>query len=109
MTAAGIRVDQATGAATGPLAGLRVLDFTWVGAGALATKLLADLGADVIKMESRARPDNLRLAPPYRSGRNGLEGSGYFASRNSSKRSFALDMREPRAREIALDLARSAA
>ena len=92
-----------------PLAGLRVLDFTWVGAGALATKLLADLGADVIKIESRARPDNLRLAPPYRPGAEGLEGSGYFASRNSSKRSFALDMRQPRARELALELASQAA
>ncbi len=92
-----------------PLAGLRVIDFTGVGAGALATKLLADLGADVIKMESRARPDNLRLAPPYRPGADNLEGSGYFASRNSSKRSFALDMREPRAREIALALAAHAA
>jgi benzylsuccinate CoA-transferase BbsF subunit len=92
----------------GPLAGIRVVDFTWVGAGALATKLLADLGADVIKVESRARPDNLRLAPPYRDGAVNLEGSGYFASRNSSKRSFALDMRQPEARRIALELAAQA-
>jgi benzylsuccinate CoA-transferase BbsF subunit len=89
---------------TRPLSGLRILDFTWVGAGALATKLLADLGADVIKIESRARPDNLRLAPPYRDGRDGLEGSGYFATRNSSKRSFALDMRLEAARKVALRL-----
>lgn len=88
-----------------PLSDLRVLDFTWVGAGALATKLLADLGADVIKVESRKRPDNLRLAPPYRPGAENLEGSGYFASRNSSKRSFALNMTEPRAHDIALRLA----
>lgn len=91
-----------------PLSDLRVLDFTWVGAGALVTKLLADLGADVIKVESRARPDNLRLAPPYRPGAENLEGSGYFASRNSSKRSFALNMKEPRAHEIALRLAAEA-
>lgn len=89
---------------TSPLAGVRVIDFTWVGAGALATKLLADLGADVIKIESRARPDNLRLSPPYRPGAESIEGSGYFASRNSSKRSFALDMRQPRSRGIALQL-----
>jgi benzylsuccinate CoA-transferase BbsF subunit len=89
----------------GLLAGVRVLDFTWIGAGALATKLLADLGADVIKVESNARPDNLRLSPPYRPGASNLEGSGYFASRNSSKRSVALDMREPRARDLALRLA----
>jgi benzylsuccinate CoA-transferase BbsF subunit len=78
---------------SGPFSGIRVLDYCWVGAGALVTKALADHGADVIKIESRTRPDNLRLAPPYRRGSEGLEGSGYFASRNSSKRSFALNMR----------------
>lgn len=87
------------------LAGVRVLDFCWVGAGALVTKLLAEHGADVIKVESRARPDNLRVAPPYRPGAEGLEGSGYFASRNNDKRSLALDLRQPRSREIAKKLA----
>jgi benzylsuccinate CoA-transferase BbsF subunit len=88
------------------LAGLRVLDFCWVGAGALVTKLLAEHGADVIKVESRARPDNLRVAPPFRPGADGLEASGYFASRNNDKRSLALDMRKPKSREIARELAR---
>lgn len=87
------------------LKGLRVLDFCWVGAGAFVTKMLADLGADVIKIESRSRPDNLRVSPPRRPGTSGLEASGYFASRNSNKRSFALDMRQPEAREIAHRLA----
>lgn len=89
------------------LEGLRVLDFCWVGAGAFVTKMLADLGADVIKIESRARPDNLRVSPPRRPGTSGLESSGYFASRNSSKRSFSLDMRKPEARELAHRLAAS--
>lgn len=88
------------------LEGVRVLDFCWVGAGAFVTKMLADLGADVIKIESQSRPDNLRVSPPRRPGTSGLEASGYFASRNSNKRSFALDMRRPEAREIALSLAR---
>jgi benzylsuccinate CoA-transferase BbsF subunit len=87
--------------------GVRVLDFCWVGAGAFVTKLLADLGADVIKIESRARPDNLRVSPPRRPGTSGLESSGYFASRNSNKRSFSLDMRKPEARELAHRLAAS--
>jgi benzylsuccinate CoA-transferase BbsF subunit len=87
------------------LRGIRVLDFCWVGAGALVTKLLAEHGADVIKVESRARPDNLRVAPPYRPGSEGLEGSGYFASRNNDKRSLALDLRQPKSREIAKQLA----
>jgi benzylsuccinate CoA-transferase BbsF subunit len=87
------------------LAGLRVLDFCWVGAGALVTKLLAEHGAEVIKVESRARPDNLRVAPPYRPGAEGLDGSGYFASRNNDKRSLALNMRTEQGRELALTLA----
>ncbi len=87
------------------LEGVRVLDFCWVGAGAFVTKLLADLGAEVIKIESRARPDNLRLSPPFRPGAEGLEGSGYFASRNSNKKSFALDMRTPQAQAFARELA----
>jgi benzylsuccinate CoA-transferase BbsF subunit len=90
---------------SGPFSGIRVLDYCWVGAGALVTKALADHGADVIKIESRTRPDNLRLAPPYRRGSEGLEGSGYFASRNSSKRSFALNMRHSDAPAIARKLA----
>jgi benzylsuccinate CoA-transferase BbsF subunit len=90
----------------GPFSGIRVLDYCWVGAGALVTKALADNGADVIKIESRMRPVNLRLAPPYRRGSEGIEGSGYFASRNSSKRSFALNMRHPEAPAIARRLAR---
>ena len=67
------------------LDGLRVLDFCWIGAGAFVTRILADLGAEVIKVESRAHPDNLRLSPPHRPGAAPLESSGYFASRNTSK------------------------
>jgi benzylsuccinate CoA-transferase BbsF subunit len=84
---------------------LRVLDFCWVGAGAFVTRLLADLGADVIKVESHAHPDNLRLSGPHRPGAKHLEGSGYFASRNTNKKSIALNMGHPRARAIAKQLA----
>lgn len=89
-----------------PLRGLRILDFAWIGAGALVTKALAELGAEVIRIESRARPDNLRRSPPFRPGATGLDASGYFASRNPGKKSIALNMKHPLAREIALDLAR---
>lgn len=87
------------------LTGLRVLDFCWVGAGALVTQSLALHGAEVIKVESRARPDNLRVAPPFRPGTSGLDASGYFASRNSNKKSFALNMRHPSAAAVARRLA----
>ena len=87
------------------LAGLRVLDFCWIGAGAFVTRILADLGAEVIKVESRTHPDNLRLSGPHQPGAKPLEGSGYFASRNTSKKSIALNMSHPQARQIALTLA----
>lgn len=89
------------------LAGLRVLDFCWIGAGALVTQTLALHGAEVIKIESRARPDNLRVAPPVRPGTSGLDASGYFASRNASKKSFALNMSHPAAVSVARRLARA--
>jgi benzylsuccinate CoA-transferase BbsF subunit len=84
---------------------MRVLDFCWIGAGAFVTRILADLGAEVIKVESRTHPDNLRLSGPHQPGAKPLEGSGYFASRNTSKKSIALNMSHPRARQIALTLA----
>ncbi|HWF94137.1 MAG TPA: CoA transferase [Xanthobacteraceae bacterium] len=84
---------------------LRVLDFCWVGAGAFVTRLLADLGADVIKVESHAHPDNLRLSGPHKAGAKHLEGSGYFASRNTNKKSIALNMGRPEARALAKQLA----
>jgi benzylsuccinate CoA-transferase BbsF subunit len=86
---------------------LRVLDFCWVGAGAFVTRLLADLGAEVIKVESQAHPDSLRLSGPHRAGARHLEGSGYFASRNTNKKSIALNMGRPEARAIAKRLAQT--
>jgi benzylsuccinate CoA-transferase BbsF subunit len=80
-----------------PLAGIRVTDFAWIGAGAYATKILADAGAEVVRIESRQRVDSLRLAAPYKDGILGVNRSGYFADRNTSKRSITLDMKHPKA------------
>ncbi|WP_327686326.1 CaiB/BaiF CoA transferase family protein [Streptomyces sp. NBC_00467] len=87
-----------------PLDGLRVADFTWVGAGPFLTKPLADHGADVIKVESRTRTDPIRSMAPFRDARPGPNRSGYFANRNTSKRSICLDLKTPRGKEIALEL-----
>lgn len=89
------------GLAKGPLHGVKVTDFTWIGAGSFTTKLLADMGADVVKLETSTRPDTLRLMPPFKDKVTGINRSGYFADRNTSKRSIALNMKEPRARELA--------
>ncbi|MBX3628278.1 MAG: CoA transferase [Rhizobacter sp.] len=80
-----------------PLAGIRVADFCWLGAGSYTTKILADMGAEVVKIESAQRLDSLRMAAPYRDGVPGVNRSGYFADRNTSKRSITVDMKHPRA------------
>ena len=72
-----------------PLAGMRVLDFTWVLAGPFATRLLADLGADVIKVQTEERSQ----------GTNNSE-HPYQAMWNRGKRSIALNMKHPRAAAI---------
>ncbi|MDB5726739.1 MAG: CoA-transferase [Novosphingobium sp.] len=85
----------------GPLDGVKVTDFTWIGAGSFTTKLLADMGADVVKLETATRPDTLRMMPPFKDKLPGVNRSGYFADRNTSKRSVALNMKTPKARDIA--------
>lgn len=87
-----------------PLSGVRVADFSWVGAGSFTTKVLADHGADVIKVESSARVDSIRLSPPFKDGQAGVNRSGYFADRNTSKRSLALNLKSDEGRELALTL-----
>lgn len=84
-----------------PLSGIRVADFTWIGAGSYTTKLLADFGADVIKIETATRLDSLRETAPFKDGVAGVNRSGYFADRNTSKRSVTLNLKHERARDIA--------
>ena len=75
--------------ATGPLSGLLVADFSRVLAGPYATMLLADLGADVVKVESPAGDDTRAWTPPVRDGV-----STYYLAVNRNKRSVALDLKD---------------
>ncbi|MFJ4790230.1 CoA transferase [Streptomyces sp. NPDC088794] len=78
------------------LHGIRVLDLTWVLAGPYCTKILADHGADVIKVESAGRPDPTRFAPFMhlsRGSHTDPNTNGYFNEVNRNKRSIALDTR----------------
>jgi benzylsuccinate CoA-transferase BbsF subunit len=84
--------------------GIHVLDFTWYGVGPVTTKYLADNGADLIRIESSARLDGLRLAPPWKDAKPGVNNSQFFASYNTSKKGITLDMSKPKAREIFLKL-----
>src|SRR5947209_20212551 len=58
--------DRAVRERRGPLAGIRVADFCWMGVGSVATRLLADFGAEVIKIEDRTRVDMPRRLPLYK-------------------------------------------
>jgi len=89
-----------------PLQDVRILDFTWVMAGPWTTRVLADYGATVVKVESMQRPDLVRFLPPFHRGVPGSESSAGFWSINAGKRSLALDLGHPAAREVVLDLVR---
>lgn len=91
-----------------PLAGVRVLDFCWAIAGPLTTRLLADLGADVIKVESAYRLDPIRgigVQPP---GTVSWNTNGQFNDANVNKRAMCLNLNTPEGIKIALRLAASA-
>jgi crotonobetainyl-CoA:carnitine CoA-transferase CaiB-like acyl-CoA transferase len=85
----------------GPLAGVRVLDLSRVLAGPFCSMILADLGAEVLKIEELVKGDQTRTIPPFINGE-----SHYFLAINRNKKSLAVDTRRPEGREIILDLVR---
>jgi crotonobetainyl-CoA:carnitine CoA-transferase CaiB-like acyl-CoA transferase len=88
---------------SGPLAGLLVADFSRILAGPYATMLLADMGAEVVKVEGPAGDDTRTWSPPERDGV-----STYYLGVNRGKRSIVLDLREETDRGLARELARRA-
>ena len=88
---------------TGPLHGLKVLDLTAMLAGPYATMLLADLGADVVKVEP-PYGDLTRGLGPFRAGAGELRLGGYFQSVNRGKRSIVLDLKTADGRSRFLEL-----
>ena len=92
----------------GPLAGLRVLDLTWHIAGPYCTKLLADYGADVIKIERPGTGDPARRTPPFYHDQPDPEGSLLFLYLNTNKRSVVLDLKREAGRRLFLEMARRA-
>jgi crotonobetainyl-CoA:carnitine CoA-transferase CaiB-like acyl-CoA transferase len=85
---------------TGPLQGIRVLDFTRVLAGPSAALALADLGAEVLKVEPPGTGDETRLFPPFRE-----DVSHYFLSVNRGKKSIVIDLKSEAGVTLAKDLA----
>jgi alpha-methylacyl-CoA racemase len=83
----------------GPLASLKVLDFSTLLPGPFASLLLADMGAEVLRIESPTRMDLLRVMPPHD---HGVSASHAYLNRN--KRSLALDLKQPEALEVVTQL-----
>lgn len=92
---------------SGPLKGIRVLDLTRVLAGPWATQMLADFGAEVIKIEKPGEGDDTRgWGPPFVKNADGSDGdAAYFQSANRGKQSVCIDMAKPEGAQLIKDLA----
>src|SRR3954453_4962700 len=103
-------LDRSIRARRGPLAGVRVADFCWMGVGSVATRLLADFGAEVIKIEDRIRIDTPRRLPLYKNERARNFGEekldfapnrgGLFNNYCRNKLGVTVNMRSAKGREV---------
>jgi crotonobetainyl-CoA:carnitine CoA-transferase CaiB-like acyl-CoA transferase len=82
-----------------PLAGIKILDLTWVYAGPFTTLILQDLGAEVVKLEGPPFGDYTRIFPPIKNA-----WSGYFYMLNRGKKSIALNLKTAKGKEVFLEL-----
>ena len=85
---------------SGPLAGVKVLDLSWIVAGPTVGRALADYGATVIRVESPTRVDTARVVGPFHGDEPGVENSGLYGNVNAGKWGLTLDLRVPEAREV---------
>ena len=92
----------------GLLEGVKVVDFSHYFAGPYCTKLLATLGADVIKIERPGFGDPIRAIPPFANARQPGESGAWFLYLNTSKKSVSLNLKSDKGREIATELVRQA-
>ena len=89
---------------TPPLAGVKVLDLMWAMAGPAASRVLADYGADIIRVESANKLDAIRSLVPFKDDVGDPEYSGGYNNLNAGKRGLALDMSKPEAINVMWDL-----
>ena len=99
------RAQAPAGQAPPPLDGVKVLDLSWVMVGPVSARVLADLGADVVKVESAKRIDPLRTLGPFKDGRSGPERSLSWHNLNAGKRGLTLNLKQPGAVEAVHRLA----
>jgi crotonobetainyl-CoA:carnitine CoA-transferase CaiB-like acyl-CoA transferase len=89
-----------------PLAGVKILDFMWALAGPAATRMLADYGAEVVRIESASKQDAIRGGRPFVDRKFGRETGTLFHGANASKQMLGLDLAKAESREVVLDLVR---
>ncbi len=97
------RLEPQPGTHRLPLQGIRIADFSWAGTGPYSTQLLSFLGAEVIKIESRNRPDQFReyaLSHGWNDGTVNLDASPQFAEMNMGKLALGLNLKNPKARDL---------
>ncbi len=90
---------------TGPLAGVKILDLSWIVAGPTVGRAMADYGATVIRVESPSRVDTARVVGPFHRDEPGVENSGLYGNVNAGKWGLTLDLRIPEAQDIFRKLA----
>jgi crotonobetainyl-CoA:carnitine CoA-transferase CaiB-like acyl-CoA transferase len=88
---------------TGPLDGVRIIDLSAIISGPMATQILADQGADVIKIEAPGPGDLVRYLGPQRNGTNAM-----FTAVNRNKRAMVLNLKSPEGRQVLIDLVKTA-
>jgi crotonobetainyl-CoA:carnitine CoA-transferase CaiB-like acyl-CoA transferase len=98
--------ETSTNAADLPLAGLRIADFSWVVAGPVVGRALADFGATVVRVESSRRVETARLMQPFYDGVAGAENSALYGTCNAGKLGVSLDLATDEGRKVARDIAR---
>lgn len=87
-----------------PLAGVKVLDFMWVMAGPASTRVLADWGATVVRVESSIRVETARTLQPFINDEGGADNSGLFQNMNANKLGITINLANPAARDLIHDL-----
>jgi benzylsuccinate CoA-transferase BbsF subunit len=89
-----------------PLENVKICDFMWVMAGPASTRILADYGATVVRVESPSRIDTARTLGPHLGNKVGPDSSGLFANCNAGKFGISLDLGNPASRRVVHDLVR---
>ena len=100
----GADVSAQTASTARPLENVKVLDFMWAMAGPAAARVLADYGADIIRVESETRLEVARSLQPFRDDIGDPEYSALYNNMNAGKRGICLDMSKPAALEVIWDL-----